>query len=552
VALYSVLAVGCLGVAIVAAGCFDGCGSEAESKAWYHTAPAMERLPARADSVVAVRTLRHLAHAARFVQKRVRSENVTQASPLHRLGHAFPWTTSAEASAVEQLGRAGLDLDAPATVFDIDGSPGVGVRLTGTSALRGRLEALEQAERGPNPTGDYPLRWRLTLGEADQPALALDVYVFRRSAVAIWSTEAVEPTPAWLKPGAASSGAEKWVDGEDTLELMAQADGPQVHAVGVWQPSRWIKRLTESARGHAAALYDRIARQSGPVGFGVGWQPESRTLNLRMKGTTNPGEPSPLEDLGQPSGELPALGGLIEPGVLGVMRLSVDPQKTYQLLRSAMPAEQRRQLDAFWTQLEGQVQMSGPDELLKLWSGHAVIVGFGVDPEALKTSGVELARRILSLGATREVILLPIRHRDRLERTLDIFTQLSQGQLSRQKVRDTVQYAWFEEGVLRWAMILADDHAILVDSATALDRAKAYERRGRPLGEEATSMGIEPLLSGQTTSGLYLDAATLSNLLTANGLDKGAAWLVPFQSFTLTTDVTGDEPSTELRIEVDE
>ena len=97
-----------------------------------------------------------------------------------------------------------------------------------------------------------------------------------------------------------------------------------------------------------------------------------------------------------------------------------------------------------------------------------------------------------------------------------------------------------------------DNAVTFLDSATALDRAKAYERRGRPLGEEAKSMGIEPLLSGQTTSGLYLDAATLSNVLTANGLDKGAAWLVPFQSFTLTTDVTGDEPSTELRIEVDE
>ena len=577
VALYSVLAAICLSLTFGLAGCFDGCGSEADAQAWFEAAPAMDRLPERADGVLAVRTLRDLAESARFVQQRMRSEDVTRASPLHRLGHAFPWTTSAEAPVVEQLDRAGLDLDAPAVVFDIDGSPGVGVRLTGASTLQTRLNELEQAERGPNPTQKYPLRWRLTLG-ADSPdsgsetpdvggdvssvegteepestsPLALDIYVFRGSAVAIWSTEAAGPTPAWLNPGSGEPEGGRWVDDEAKLGLMTQAAGPDVRAVGVVHPSRWVKRLTGSARGHAAALYDRVARHSGPVGLGVRWEDGSRTLKVDMKGTGNPGEPSPIENLGRASGELPALGGLIEPGVLGVLRLSVDPQKTYQLLRSALPAEQRRRIDAFWKQLEAEVQLSGPKELFELWTGHAVIVGFGVDAEALRASGAELVRRVLSMEATREVILLPIRHRNRLERTLDIVTQLSQGQLSRQKVRDAVQYAWFEEGVLRWAMILADDHAILVDSATALDRAKAYERRGRPLGEEAETMGIEPLLAQPTTSGLYLDAATLSNLLTANGLDEGAAWLVPFQSFTLTSDVDDDETRTELKIRLDE
>ena len=198
--------------------------------------------------------------------------------------------------------------------------------------------------------------------------------------------------------------------------------------------------------------------------------------------------------------------------------------------------------------MRDKLLLEGPEKILENFNGHVVLVFYGLDGESLSADQGMSLRRVLELRATSEAILLPIKSRKKAERLLDKMTQITQGRLSRQRGEHTVQYAWFDEGELEWAFILSDEHIIFVDSATAFGQAMQFERRGRPLGsEEIDKLGIGPLLERRGRSGIYLDTGTLANLLSENGRDTAASWLLPFQSVLLTTEMDGETSKTRLR-----
>ncbi|MFB6372645.1 MAG: hypothetical protein ABEN55_05945, partial [Bradymonadaceae bacterium] len=271
------------------------------------------------------------------------------------------------------------------------------------------------------------------------------------------------------------------------------------------------------------------------------------SIDLRSRSTT--GEPVVVSDLGTPSGTFPGLGGLVEPGVLGVVRVSVDPQSVYRLLVSTLPADRRARLKAFWKQLEQKLLIDGPESILENFTGHAVAVFYGLGDDILAGGRGASLRRFFRLQSTREVVVLPITSRTDLERLLDKATQVSRGRLSRQQGKHTVQYAWFRDGTLEWALVLSDEHLVFVDSATSFDKALQFEHRGGALtARQRKSMRIGPLLETRDRSGFFLDAATVGNLLAENGRERAAAWLEPVRSILLTTEM--DDEASVTRIDL--
>jgi len=177
-----------------------------------------------------------------------------------------------------------------------------------------------------------------------------------------------------------------------------------------------------------------------------------------------------------------------------------------------------------------------------------VIVIYGIGGDRLEWRSPGAIRRILELRATREAVLLPIQDRVIAEQTLDAFTQLSQGRLSRENAEHTVHYAWLEGGLLEWAFILDDTHLLFVDSAAAFDQAMIYERRGGSLSDELTPLA--PLMKGRHRSGIYLDTAILADILAQSGDSRIARWLEPFEFLRVLGDPRSEPPSIRLELRV--
>lgn len=338
-----------------------------------------------------------------------------------------------------------------------------------------------------------------------------------------------------------------WPSGDARRELVGELAGDEARLLAVGNPSKLVPEAADS--GPARQVRARLANQLGPTGVRVDLEGDSSTLSLTIRSRSTAGEPMVVSSLGKADGEIPPLGGLVEPGVLGVARLSVDPQSTYRLLRSTLPAGERRQLDAFWTQLRKQLLIDGPDTLLDHFTGHAFVVFYGMGSDALAEGRRPVWRRVLTLGATREIVMLPIESRAKLEQFFDKITQISRGRLSRESGEHHVQYAWFDGGSLAWALLLGDRHLMVVDSPTSLDKALAYERRGGELGDETREeMGLGPLLERSGRSGMYLDAGTVGRLLEENSYTGAADWLSPFQRVLLTTEMDGKASRTQVEL----
>lgn len=568
--LVTCLAAGLAAGATMTGGCLDRCTpasySDTAERAWPLQTPGLRQLPASTRAAVAVKDFGQLLEALEFGLEHVPEEAPKKA---HNRSIAAVLEHLTGSPSDDDTTAGGLDADGSALLFDRGACRGAVIGVRDAEKLRAHLGGLEDSHglsaEAAGSDDEETDRWRVRSGGSADFRVALGT-----SAVALEACGGKEKdgedgenggaTPlAWFGHGHPEDEQEdspetsegRWLDRAQTRELLESMAGSSERALGVVDPAAWL--ASRGDREHASHLYERIARQTGLVGLRIRWSPAARKLNVDIHGLKNPGEPAVMGNVGTATGKLPPLGGLIEPGVLAVLHLSVDPPSIYKLLRSALPARDRRQLDAFWTQLEEKAQIIGPDALLELWTGHAVVVAYGLDSGALQSPGPVLARQLASLQATREAVLLPITDREKVERTLDILTQLSQGRLSRQLVRDTVQYAWMSQsGLMRGAMILSDEHLTIVDGGTAFDRAKAYERRGRPLGEQARQMGISPLLEDPKTSGIYLDIGTLANLLSENGHARTAAWLMPFQSLVLTTSGADEADLSRLELKVEE
>lgn len=310
------------------------------------------------------------------------------------------------------------------------------------------------------------------------------------------------------------------------------------HLGGLFFPGAWMPE--RKLEGQADAIYQRLRNQLGAVGFKSAWNPDKLTLSLELVSKSDPREPAFVQDLKGATDPLPVVGGLIDPGVLAAGRLSVHPRKFYDLTRSLLPADSRTELDQWVQKLDDTLQIDLIGDVLTNLKGHVVVAVYGFDPELLKASNPTLAFDVLTLKATREAVLVPIHDRKRMERVLNAWTQASKGKLNRQPSGNTLQFAWLDDGALEWAIILADDHILVVDSTAAFDHAIAYERAARPLDAALSDRKLPELFAGVDRSGFYLDASSLANLLAESGNKTVAQWLMPIKSITVTSDAVRD------------
>ncbi len=306
---------------------------------------------------------------------------------------------------------------------------------------------------------------------------------------------------------------------------------------GSFQPAMWMPEAY--GVGQAASVFQRLRNQMGPIGFTASFAAESGFLDLDLMSRADPREPTFVKELKGAKGAPPVVGGLVDPGVLGVVRLSVQPRKFYDLLRSLLPAESRIELDAWVQNLDSALSIDLVGDIMTNVNGHAVAAIYGFEPKVLRLDNPTLAFDVLTLRATREAVLIPIADRQRMERVLDAWTQASKGKLNRQPSGDTIQYAWLDDGALSWALILGRDHVVFVDSTAAFDHAIAYERAARPLDGSLIEKGLPVLFEEVDRSGIYLDTTSLSNLLAEAGNEDLAAYMRPFRSLIITSDMVG-------------
>jgi len=301
--------------------------------------------------------------------------------------------------------------------------------------------------------------------------------------------------------------------------------------VGGIQPKSFLPET--KGEEHAAAIWSRMRHQFGPVGLKI--QHEEDSVRILARLNTDLSEPSFVPDIQGALGLNPEIGGLIVPGVLGVGRLSVNPRKTFDLVRSLLPADKRLELDRLVEALDEQLAIDVKVDVLDNFVGHAIMIVYGFEPRMLNVSGAELFGNLFFLRATREALYLPIRNSERMEDILNAWTQISDGKLNRQRVENHLQYAWIEDSSLSWALLLGSDHLILVDSTAAFDRAMAFQRASRPTG--ITDPNIAPLLERRDRSGFFIDTRALANLLQSS---KELEWIVtylrPWHSIRLISD----------------
>ncbi|MBA2664810.1 MAG: hypothetical protein H0U74_21155 [Bradymonadaceae bacterium] len=441
----------------------------------------------------------------------------------------------------------GLWLDRPAVLFYTEGRWVLAAAVRDASALNTALSARAQSGdvaivRGKN-SGFRTLR----LESGSAPAVPIvhvahgrdtAIFVIERG---LWSTgwqteaadlvrgerlllELLEITPERRWQGLARHG-----------ELIKSTAAGAAPFHGAVEPGPWLLQM-RSGGGHARLLLERLAHQMGRVHFVARHEPDARKLQLHLRTYGNPGEPVVVADLGQPKGEMPMVGGLIKPGVLGVVRVSGAPEQFFELVRSALPATQRAELDQMFRDMAAELKIDVKKDLVDNLKGHVIVVLYGIENRVLTPDNPRLVADIFQLKATREAVLLPIHERAAMERTLDVMTQLSRGNLRRQAIRDSIQYAWLPDGALEWALILNDDYLIFVDSAVAVDHAIAYERSPHPRGPAVSELGIEALFENTNRSGFYLDVGSAANILAESGQQEAGRWLQAFQSVLLTTD----------------
>ena len=144
--------------------------------------------------------------------------------------------------------------------------------------------------------------------------------------------------------------------------------------------------------------------------------------------------------------------------------------------------------------------------------------------------------------------VIPFEDRERLRRVLDAMTQLSKGQLRRQAMDRTIQYAWLDDGALEWILILDDDYLVVVDSMGAFDQVRRWEQSPRPLEGEFAQRQVDDLLDRRQGVGAYLDLATIRAMVREGGDQELARWLLPVDALRVESDIEGQRERTQIAI----
>lgn len=289
-------------------------------------------------------------------------------------------------------------------------------------------------------------------------------------------------------------------------------------------------------QGRAGLIRDQLARQMGKIYWKLAIDDDHR-LSVEIVTPRGPDGGAGLVDLGEASDSLPDLGGLARPGVPVVARLSVTPEDFVDLLLTMLGPEDRQQIEARVDALRDEVEIDLRKQVMENMTGQIAAVVFSLEDGFFERSGVELVSSIIRLEATREALVIPFEDREAIQKVLDAFTQVTQGGLRRQAMEHTIQYAWFEEGALEWALILAEDHLVLVDSIVAFDHVRSWEQTPRPLEGTFAEQGVDDMLRASQGLGIYLDLATLRSLARESDAEAVSQWLGAVDAARLQTDI---------------
>ncbi len=495
-------------------------------------------VPSTARTVVFARALSTLTDVLDFGAQRLPLPGV---GALHE---AWTKTSPIDPFDADALKRAGFDPRANAVLFYDRGYWCIGAHLAAGDRLAKVLQNFEQAHKLEAPDIDFgSMDVSAFGGGGDHPVYVAHDDHTALLAVRAQSTDLDGLPQSWLP----SSSLSRFVARDLHHKLLADLT-KAAEVAGVIRPAAWL--ADKQAKGHAEVLWRRLLAQVGPVGFALNSVSLDKSVHLRVLTPGNPRAPAMITSLGRAQGDLPPLGGLIEPGVIGVARLSVDPKQLYALFESTLPASQRTELDKFWKDLNDKLSINARRDVLENLRGHAVVVAYGLDRKALEKADLPWFLQVLELKATREAVLLPIKEREPLVQVLDALTTVSKRKLTRQAVGHTLQYAWMENGELKWALIVSDEHVIYVDSAVAFEHAVDYERGAGPMGEKLDKLGITRLFDKKDAAGVYLDAASLADILEEAGHKDAVAWLAPFRSVVVTTGVDGDTGVTDFDLDI--
>lgn len=291
--------------------------------------------------------------------------------------------------------------------------------------------------------------------------------------------------------------------------------------------------------GQAGVVLEQLVAGLGTIYWGVRAGDDSGHWRLDLRVDSRSDVNTPVDGLGEARDPLPDLGGLVRPGAPGVARLSVEPNRLVELLRGSLPPEQRQEFDETIEELEDEQLVDLQADLVDNLTGQAALVIFGIEDIFFELQGLELLAAIVQLEAIRQAVLVPVEDVEQVELVLDAFTQLSQGALRRDAGEHTIQYARFDDGALKWAAILSDEHLTFVDSIVAHDHVRDWERSPRPLQGIFVERGVDSMLEASRGVGVYLDLATIRTILREGGDERRAEWLKPIEALRVQTDIDG-------------
>ena len=328
-------------------------------------------------------------------------------------------------------------------------------------------------------------------------------------------------------------------EGRRAPSIVGAIDGPSV--VGQLQ-----------GQGRAGYLIDELAAQIGTVYWTLDYADGAGPVSIELMTPGRADLPSAVDDLGEARATLPDLGGLLKPGAPGVVRLSVQPERLVELLRSTLDVHERQQFDMALDMLRDQLSIDLREDLIANLTGQFAVVVFGIEDSFFEDEGLDRVAQTAAMETTREAVLVPFEEREGIESVLNALTQLSRGRLQREAGEHTIQYAWFDDGVLEWAVILSDDELAFVDTMVANEHIQQWMRSPQPLGGIFEERGVESMLGARRGMGAYLDVATIRTMLDEGGAGEAAQWLEAVDALQLETDIDGRPEQSRIELWLDD
>ncbi len=262
-----------------------------------------------------------------------------------------------------------------------------------------------------------------------------------------------------------------------------------------------------------------------------------------------PGADAQIEmamELGEARGELPDLGGLVQSGVPGVIRVSGDAEALFMGWRRTLGAAEQEAFSGVLEQLDEELEIDVMADVVANLSGQWAVVFLGLEQGFFELQGRERIASMIRLEAPRVAAVIPFEDRDRLRQLLDATTQLSKGKLRRQAMDRTIQYAWLDDGALQWIVILDEDYLVVVDSMGAFDQVRRWEQSPQPLEGVFAERGVDALLERRQGLGAYLDLATIRGMVREGGDVELASWLKPVDALRIESDIDGQRQRSQI------